>query len=672
MAQRYKSLGPTFFDAANLCNRKGSEPWSLVKPLGAHVLVRGVRQTVVHTVKGLGIKIDLGWTTIVRPLQVLDALAKRLGVHRDDIQLDHFQHDGFKKAFIGLKFEASHMPARKQVIDSFTTVPICEYRFELTPKGEADPPARTVSVVEYFETVHKHKLPGYDAECNPCPRLCYPHLPGILVRRKDGSLNVFPLELAKFKEAQAANRKLSSEETANMIKETATKPPERAPLIEQMATTIESVANSDGSAVRALGGHVGTRLVQVPSARRLALPKLMGKHQREVKVEGSMSKGVRVDDRSFYMDHQLARPERVDSWMIVSCVEPNEIRDVSNGKGKGRAFSGGGTGSDGDESKAVIHKFAEKLSEACTQLGMSLGALGGVVFAAEDVEKDALEARLSLETRKFNRDRHRPLQLVVFIISDSRDYNEKRIKAPIDRWALTGGDDVPVLCVQVGKLISKLKDNTFFKLNARKMNGRLGGQNEYVRDMTDRGTIVFGADVHHAGGGSSMPSVAAISASMDSECTSFKTKLILQRESREEKLENLDQVVGDLLRTWIDKNDGKPQRIVFYRDGVSDSGFDVFCQPDIDAIKRACDELRIEPELIYLCVQKRNITVYTRTSRRRLLSAAAARSLTHCAVLPPRSHTVPCSHLACAAPLRARRERRVHIVRQRAAGHRRG
>ena len=52
-----------------------------------------------------------------------------------------------------------------------------------------------------------------------------------------------------------------------------------------------------------------------------------------------------------------------------------------------------------------------------------------------------------------------------------------------------------------------------------------------------------------------------------------------------------------------------PQRIFKVRDGVAHSGFAVTCQPEIDAIWRACNRFRggFNPDLVFIVVQKTNI-----------------------------------------------------------------
>lgn len=55
---------------------------------------------------------------------------------------------------------------------------------------------------------------------------------------------------------------------------------------------------------------------------------------------------------------------------------------------------------------------------------------------------------------------------------------------------------------------------------------------------------------------------------------------------------------------------GKPQRIVFFRDGVSEGQFEKVMDWEISAIRKACMKLSAEykPPITYLVVQKRHHT----------------------------------------------------------------
>ncbi|KAF2483953.1 Piwi domain-containing protein [Neohortaea acidophila] len=89
-------------------------------------------------------------------------------------------------------------------------------------------------------------------------------------------------------------------------------------------------------------------------------------------------------------------------------------------------------------------------------------------------------------------------------------------------------------------------------------------------------TIVIGADVTHPGAGASpgTPSIAAVVGSVDNNFTHFPGSMRLQR-ARKEDIVELGDMVKERLIDWAKKNGDKlPTRMLFYRDGVSESQYE--------------------------------------------------------------------------------------------------
>ncbi|CAN0320400.1 unnamed protein product [Discosporangium mesarthrocarpum] len=86
-------------------------------------------------------------------------------------------------------------------------------------------------------------------------------------------------------------------------------------------------------------------------------------------------------------------------------------------------------------------------------------------------------------------------------------------------------------------------------------------------------TIVFGADVNHPGAGNvSKPSIAAVVASMD-RWVSRHASCVAVQEHRKEVIQDLAVMVKTLMVNFYRANNAKPQRIIFFRDGVSEGQF---------------------------------------------------------------------------------------------------
>lgn len=128
--------------------------------------------------------------------------------------------------------------------------------------------------------------------------------------------------------------------------------------------------------------------------------------------------------------------------------------------------------------------------------------------------------------------------------------------------------------------------------------------------------MIMGADVTHPGpeqGDSGKPSIAAVVGSVDPRAFRYATEIRIQK-SRQEYIEDMEGMVYNLLlkfnRITGSTSTGKPQRIIFYRDGVSDGQFVKVMEWELKAIRKACLRLEKdwEPPITFLVVQKRHHT----------------------------------------------------------------
>ncbi|TYJ38693.1 hypothetical protein E1A91_A04G009900v1 [Gossypium mustelinum] len=161
------------------------------------------------------------------------------------------------------------------------------------------------------------------------------------------------------------------------------------------------------------------------------------------------------------------------------------------------------------------------------------------------------------------------------------------------------------------------------------INVKVGGSNTVlaaaIPPVSDGRTIIFGADVTHPSPGEdSSPSIAAVVASKDwPEITKYAALVCTQAHRKE--------VIQDLYKTWQDPVRGivsggmikehlisfqrangghKPERIIFYRDGVSEGQFSHVLREELDDIRKACASLEpnYKPTVTFIVVQKRHHT----------------------------------------------------------------
>ena len=175
-----------------------------------------------------------------------------------------------------------------------------------------------------------------------------------------------------------------------------------------------------------------------------------------------------------------------------------------------------------------------------------------------------------------------------------------------------------------------LKDNVFKppakELNKQtigniclKINAKLGGINHVLSAkskpaLLKRPVMVMGADVSHPAPESRgmKPSIAAIVASVEPKAAGYQVEVRVQDGAQnEEVINDMKNVTKNLLLKFHEANKGrKPEKIIMYRDGVSEGQFLTVLASELVAMREACRELEdgYKPEITYIIVQKRHNT----------------------------------------------------------------
>ncbi|KAG7155224.1 argonaute 2-like 4, partial [Homarus americanus] len=204
------------------------------------------------------------------------------------------------------------------------------------------------------------------------------------------------------------------------------------------------------------------------------------------------------------------------------------------------------------------------------------------------------------------------LQLVLVILGRGGD-----LYAHIKR---TGDTEVGILsqCVQATN-VTAIKPQTLGNI-LLKINAKMGGINNVLSRtgmpmILERPVMIMGADVNHpsAGDGES-PSMAAVVASYDRFASKFSVE-VRPQPHRVEIIQDLKEMTKynyrNLLRSFFIYTKGhKPERIVMYRDGVSESQFQEVLSYELKAMRTACTETEVDytPGITFLVVQKRHHT----------------------------------------------------------------
>ncbi|KAH9197843.1 hypothetical protein AeNC1_000210 [Aphanomyces euteiches] len=150
-----------------------------------------------------------------------------------------------------------------------------------------------------------------------------------------------------------------------------------------------------------------------------------------------------------------------------------------------------------------------------------------------------------------------------------------------------------------------------------KVNMKLGGMNSICRGelpKTDRPMVILGCEVAHPVD-KNKPSIATCVATMDRYA--IQHAVCIRQQDHFPHIEELGPMVNQLLRQFYQTTRCKPERMLIYRDGISEGEFLDVSRAEVAAIRDACEQLEAgyKPAITYVVVQKRHHTRFFPTQR---------------------------------------------------------
>ncbi|KAH7950722.1 hypothetical protein HPB52_000074 [Rhipicephalus sanguineus] len=248
-------------------------------------------------------------------------------------------------------------------------------------------------------------------------------------------------------------------------------------------------------------------------------------------------------------------------------------------------------------------KIGTELKNACNELGITLCGDDSKSISTKD--KDPLSEATTAFRDLGEKD------LVLVVLGNAGLYAAVKAAADVRVGVLTQ-------CVQEKSLTRhRLWRNICLKINAK-----LGGCNNILcktwSERIFKDAIVIGIDVNHpAPGDNHTPSIAACVASMDDYAFKYHARVAVQMDgdqavARKEVVMKLQDMVLNLLRSSMDyrRKRRRPQRIIVYRDGVSEGQFKEVKAKEVEAIRSACRQIHraYNPSVTFIIVQKRHHT----------------------------------------------------------------
>ncbi|KAB1201672.1 Protein argonaute 1B [Morella rubra] len=508
----------------------------------------------------------------IEPLPVIDFVTQLLNRDVTSRILSDSDRVKIKKALRGVKVEVTHREnvRRRYRIFGLTSQATRELTFPVDERGTMK------SVVEYFYETYGFVIRHSQW---PCLQVGNQQRP-----------NYLPMEVCRIIEGQRYSKRLSDDQIAALLKVTCQRPHEREQDIMQ---TVHHNAYHDDPYAKEFGIKISENLASV-EARILPAPWLKyhdtGREKDCLPQVGQWN----------MVNKKMVNGGVVNNWICI-----NFSRKVHD---------------------SVACRFCHELAQMCHISGMAFNpepVFPPVTGRSDQVERvlktQYHDAMTKLQPQK------KELDLLIVILPDKNG----SLYGDLKRICETDLGIISQCCLtrNVFEMQKRYLANVSLKINVK-----VGGRNTVLVDaisrriplVTDRPTIIFGADVTHPQPGEdSRPSIAAVVASQDwPEITKYAGLVCAQAHRQE--------LIQDLYKTWQDPVRGtmtggmiqellisfrratgqKPQRIIFYRDGVSEGQFYQVLLYELDAIRKACASLEpnYQPPVTFVVVQKRHHT----------------------------------------------------------------
>ncbi|CAI5932300.1 unnamed protein product [Closterium sp. NIES-65] len=533
---------------------------------------KGFYQSVRPTQMGLTLNIDMAATAFLEPLMLPDFVMRLLNRHSLQQPLSDFERVALRKGLRGVRIEVTHrgQMRRKYKLTGLTTQPLHALTFPLTtPEGET----QVVTVEAYFR---QHYNLALQLRNMPCA-----------TTGQGDRLNYLPLEVCRIVEGQRYNKKLNEVQTSQILVHAARKPFEREREINQ---TVRHNAYERDPFAAEFGIRVVPQMATV-NARVLPTPTLKysdsGGERTVVPQVGAWN----------MMNKRVLTGAVVRRWALVNLSRLP---------------------------RPAAEQFGRDLAHMCNVTGLQMEQRMCVPMAAG--HPGQMEAILRNLARQLT-PAQRPMPDVDIVVCILNEGNGP-LYGNLKRLCETELGIVTQCC-----LATKLGKGKQYLANvALKINAKVGGRNTALVDSIQRQiplicqeyTILFGADVTHpAPGEDNSPSIAAVVASMDWPEMARYRALVSAQAHRVEIIQNLytctqdangmpqhGGMVRELLISFYRSTGHKPQRVVMYRDGVSDGQFAAVKEYEVAAIKQACASLEesYNPLVTFAVVQKRHHT----------------------------------------------------------------
>ncbi|XP_073158213.1 protein argonaute 4-like [Henckelia pumila] len=535
-------------------------------PVGGGVLgCRGFHSSFRATQSGLSLNIDVSTTMIIQPGPLVDFLIENQNV-KDPFSLD------WAKAKRTLKnLRVKTVPTNQEYkITGLSEKPCREQTFTLKLKArdkDGEPQTTDVTVYDYFVN-HRNIDLRYSADL-PCINVGKPKRPTYI-----------PVELCSLVSLQRYTKALTSFQRASLVEKSRQKPQERMSVLSNALKT----NNYDSEPMlRSSGVSISSSFTQV-EGRILPPPKLkVGNGEEMFTRNGKWN----------FNNKKFIDASKIERWAVVNfsarCDVRGLIRDLTRiGEMKGIKV------------EAPFDVFEEN-----SQFRRAPPLVR--------VEKMLEEVQSKLPGQP---------KFLLCLLPERKNCD---IYGPWKRKNLSEFGIV-TQCLCPMRVNDQYLTNLLLKINAKLggLNTSLAGEISSSLPVVSKiPTLILGMDVSHGSPGQSdIPSIAAVVSSRQWPSVSRYRACVRTQSRKVEMIDSLFKRVSDtedegiirelLVDYYTSSGKRKPDQIIIFRDGVSESQFNQVLNIELNQIIEACKFLdeKWSPKFVVIVAQKNHHTKF--------------------------------------------------------------
>ncbi|KAK7331235.1 hypothetical protein VNO77_25454 [Canavalia gladiata] len=527
------------------------------------IAVGGYQHTLKPTSQGLSLCVDYSVLAFRKQMSVLDFLHERI----DNFKLDEF--DNFRKcveeALIGVKVNVTHRKSKKKYIIFRLTPMITRYvTFPIDNAGGWSP-SKDVSLISFFKDKYGKDIVYKDIPC--------------LDLGKDNKKNYVPMEFCVLIEGQRyPKERLDGVAVKTLKAMSLAHPNERECAIQKMVQSSDGPCGGDF--IQNFGMSVNTNMTTI-------IGRVIGPPELKLGDPNGKIIKITVDLEKCHWNlagRSMVEGKPVEHWGILDFTSFGPYKYKLRGK---------------EFIQKLIGKYKKMgiyMQEPIWYEESSMKILASFDLLSELLEKINYICKCNQGHLQF---------LLCVMAKKSSGY--KYLK-----WISETRIGIVTQCCLSNS--ANEGEDKFYTHLALKINAKLGGSNVELGNklpyFEGEGHVMFvGADVNHPGSRDTRsPSIAAVVSTVNWPAANRYAARVCSQYNRSEKILNFGEICLELVDCYRRMNGVRPEKIVVFRDGVSEYQFDMVLNEELLDLKRAFQRLNYFPTITLIVAQKRHQT----------------------------------------------------------------